>query len=298
MTAISVSTIDISATDWAAALEEGDGLAGVALQQAPAYGALMAAVGRRVRHLALMHDGARIGGAQLVGRSGLWLLSRGPVFVPALPESVHRAALRGIARRVPGALIATPEVPVAGFGLVPLVTPRHHALWSLSPDTEAQRAALHPKWRAALSRAERSGLRVEPDPSPAWLLGAEARQRRARGYRALPADFVTGWGCAAPGSLLALSARDAAGARIAGAIFLCHGTGASYQIGWSGPAGRAAQAHNLILWQAARQLAEAGVRWLDLGAVDGEAGAGRLRFKAGTGAQIRSLGATCLVLPG
>lgn len=298
MKQLTVSTNDISATGWAAAQAQLAGSATGALQQAPTYGAVMTAAGRRVLRLGLALGGTRIGGAQLVGRGGLWLLSRGPVLDPALPEPVHRAALRAIARRVPGILIATPETPVSGFGLVPLVTPRHHALWSLLPDAGAQRAALHPKWRSALSRAERSGLRVERGDDPGWLLAAEDGQRRARGYRALPAHFVTGWGRAAPDSFLVLSARDDTGARIAGAIFLRHGTGASYQIGWSGPAGRAAQAHNLILWRAARQLAETGVRWLDLGAVDGEAGAGRLRFKAGTGAEIRSLGATCLVLPG
>jgi hypothetical protein len=52
-----------------------------------------------------------------------------------------------------------------------------------------------------------------------------------------------------------------------------------------------------MLARAAEALAAEGLRWLDLGTVDTEAAPGLARFKLGTGARLRRLGATCLVLP-
>ena len=101
----------------------------------------------------------------------------------------------------------------------------------------------------------------------------------------------------AAGGVLALAVLSEAGEKIAGGVFLRHGRGASYQIGWSGEEGRARGAHNLLLWQAGLRLRRAGVRRLDLGDINSEAGAGLMRFKLGTGAVAQSLGASALVLP-
>ncbi|OOY30800.1 GNAT family N-acetyltransferase [Thioclava sp. F36-6] len=268
-----------------------------AFQQAALYGTLAAARGRRVLRLEITHEGRRIALAQMIGRGGLWLLSRGPVFAPGLDHSLRVAVLRRIARRC-GIVLATPDAPLAGVGLVPLITPRHHALWSLQPETEALRAGLAGKWRNRLAAAERAGLRVRLEPKIDWLLAADAAQQRARGYRALPPGFTRAWADHNPADLLALHIEDTKGQRLAGGIFLLHGDGASYHIGWTGPEGRASGAHNLMLWHAALRLKARGIRQLDLGAVDSEDGAGRMRFKLGTGAQPHILGATLWVLPG
>ncbi|MEO1950336.1 GNAT family N-acetyltransferase [Thioclava sp.] len=268
-----------------------------AFQQAALYGTLAAAHGRRVLRLEITEAGRRIALAQMIGRGGVWLLSRGPVFGPGLDHSLRVAVLRRIARRW-GITLATPDAPLAGFGLVPLITSRHHALWSLQPNPEALRAGLAGKWRNRLAAAERAGLRVRLEPEIDWLLAADAAQQRARGYRALPSGFTRAWADHNPADLLALRIEDANGQRLAGGIFLLHGDGASYHIGWTGPEGRASGAHNVMLWHAALLLKARGIRQLDLGAVDSEDGAGRLRFKLGTGAQPHSLGATLWVLPG
>ena len=88
----------------------------------------------------------------------------------------------------------------------------------------------------------------------------------------------------------------ARGAIAAGMLFLIHGQGASYHLGWADPAARAGFAHGPMLWQAALELRARGVRWIDLGAVDA-ANPGLARFKLGTGAALRALGPTCWVLP-
>lgn len=301
-----------SAADWQAAL---DGLAPFApLQAAHLYGALAQAAGRRVWRGEIALGGRRIGLAQALGRGGLWLMSRAPVFAAGLGEEVRRAALRRLARHLPGITIATPEAGLRGFGLVPLVTPRHHALWDLTGPEADLRVRLQAKWRNRLVAAERAGLRLCPEPDPGWLVAREAGQRRERGYRGLPAGFLAGWGAAAPGQVLALSARSGAagkaggadeaggaggaGGALAGVVVVVHGGAASYFLGWSGPEGRAAGAHNFLLWQAALRLRASGVGQLDLGDVNSESGAGLMHFKLGTGARLHALGATCLVLPG
>jgi len=52
-----------------------------------------------------------------------------------------------------------------------------------------------------------------------------------------------------------------------------------------------------MLTRAAKALAAEDVRWLDLGSVDTEGAPGLARFKPGTGAELRKLAATLLVLP-
>lgn len=309
--AIQIDPTDPAAVDWPALLAELAPARVPALAQWPAHGAICVAGGRLLRRLVFRHEGTPVGAAQVLGRPlfgragfgrALWWIGRGPVLAAgregAESAGLHRACLRAAARALPGLLIATPEGPVTGPGLIPLVTPRHQALWDLGPTPEVLRRGLAQKWRNRLSAAERAGLRLREESDPAWLFAAEASQRRVRGYRALPAAFVTAWAAAEPGGVLALRAEDAAGTRLAGIVVLRHGAGASYQIGWSGPEGRAAGAHNLLLWQAALRLRAQGVRVFDLGDVNSEEGAGLMHFKLGTGAQAAPLGATCLVLPG
>ena len=285
-----------AAGDWQAALAA---LAPAApLQADHAYGDIAAAAGRGLRRFELRLGGARVGLAQVLGRGGLWLCSRGPVFAPTLGADMRRRLLRRLARRLAGALIVTPETAVSGFGLVPLMTARHQALWDISAAEADLRAALAGKWRNRLVAAERAGLRVVAEQNPDWLIAAEAAQRAARGYGGLPAGFVAAWGQRRRDGVMTLSAQAPDGTRLAGVMVLRHGTAASYHLGWTSARGRAAGAHNLLLWQAALRTRAGGAVCLDLGDVNSGAGAGLMHFKLGTGARPHALGATCLVLPG
>lgn len=289
MTRIEIREFHGGARDWLATLEAAGG---AALQQHWAYGALADQAGRQVLRVDIRQDGARIGVAQVLARPGFRVLNRGPVWTGATPQAQVQA-LRALAKGR-GVMIATPEAPVSGFGLLPLLTPRHQAVWTLSPEVAALRAGLAGKWRNRLSGAERAGLRLRHESDPGWILAAEARQQRERGYRSLPAALVRAF---PPRDRLALAVLGPRGSEpLAGAIFLRHGQGATYQTGWIGAEGRRCGAHQILLWQAALILRERGVRWLDLGNVDSSA-PGRMRFKVGTGAMPRALGATCLVLP-
>lgn len=79
-------------------------------------------------------------------------------------------------------------------------------------------------------------------------------------------------------------------------LFLLHGTTATYHVGWAAPAARRTHAHTLLMWQATTYLHQRGLTRLDLGTLDTEAAPGLARFKLGTGATARPLGATLLRL--
>lgn len=280
---------------WAAALARAGG---AALQQHWAYGEIARATGRDAARVALWQGGALVGVAQVIGIGGLRVLNRGPVWMPGVAGDVRLRALRGLGRGL-RPLLAMPDGPLGGPGLVPLITPRHHAIWDLAAPLEDLRAGLSGKWRNRLAGAERAGLHPAEACDPGPILRAEAAQQRQRGYRNLPPGFVEGWAQRVPGGLLALQIAGADGSPVAGMVFLCHGTQASWHAGWSVPAPcRPAGAHQILLWQAALRLRARGVRSLDLGAIEDGDGAGRMRFKLGTGARPHAFGAFCLVLPG
>jgi hypothetical protein len=244
-------------------------------QQSAPYAAAVAACGARVRWLD--------GGVLATERGRLRLISR--------VLGLDRAGLRRLARW-PGLTLATPEEGVAGFGLVPLVTPMHHAVWALGPDLRMRMAG---KWRNRLVAAERAGVRVRRGEAEGLetLLAEEGRQRRARGYRTLTPEFSR----ALPVEALRLWEWRQAGAVQAAMAFVVHGATATYHIGWASGHAKAAGVHGVMLMRAAEALRAEGVRWLDLGSVDTEAAPGLARFKLGTGAELKRLGATCLVLP-
>jgi hypothetical protein len=258
-------------------------------QQSDAYAMAARALGARV-----MRADLGCGTALVVERRGMRLITRGPVWTEGATAD-QRCALRRFARGW-GVMIATPEHALAGFGLIPLVTPAHHAIWDIGAEISALRAGLAGKWRNRLVAAERAGLRVQRGGDREWaaLIAAEAGQRAARGYRALPPAFSG----ALPQAMRRIWVWRQGGQVRAAMGFVVDGATASYHLGWADAAARAAGAHGVMLWQAMGALRAEGMRWIDLGLVDDEAAPGLARFKRGTGAGLRRLGATMLVLPG
>lgn len=251
------------------------------LQQSAPYALALQALGADVH---------RIGGVLAIRRR-LPLLGR----VTYLPRAALPDDLRGVA--LINAPCRTQDHLHRAAGHVALMTPQTLAVLDLRPKDATRRAAQHGKWRNRLRRAEASPLHlVETRFDPlhhGWLLRHEARQRRARGYRALPPAFVTAY--PAPHTLL-IQAHHA-GSPVAAMLFLLHGTGATYHIGWTSPEGRALNAHPLILWHASQTLRARGVRALELGPLDTDAAPALARFKLGSGAKPRRLGHSWLHLP-
>ena len=246
----------------------------VPFQQSAVYAAAVATCGATVRWL-----------------DDVLAVERGRVRLISRVGGLDRAGLRRLAQW-PGLTVATPEVGVSGFGLVPLVTPLHHAVWTLEPDL---RAGMAGNWRGSLRQAERADLRVRRGDGDTLsaLIASEAIQRLERRYQALPEGFSR----ALPEGALRLWEWRQAGEMQAAMCFVVHGASATYHLGWGSGVARAAGVHGLMLVRAAEALRAEGVRWLDLGSVDGDRAPGLARFKLGTGAGLRRLGATCLVLP-
>ncbi len=246
----------------------------VPFQQSAVYAAAVATCGATVRWL-----------------DDVLAVERGRVRLISRVGGLDRAGLRRLAQW-PGLTVATPEVGVSGFGLVPLVTPLHHAVWALEPDL---RAGMAGNWRGSLRQAERAELRVRRGDGDTLsaLIASEAIQRLERRYQALPEGFSR----ALPEGALRLWEWRQAGEMQAAMCFVVHGASATYHLGWGSGVARAAGVHGLMLVRAAEALRAEGVRWLDLGSVDGDRAPGLARFKLGTGAGLRRLGATCLVLP-
>jgi hypothetical protein len=284
-----------------------------ALQQDWAYGDALQSLGTTCLRVQVRDRDGPVCLAQFLVRriAGLVpvaLCSLGPVWTAGTTPQRQSLALRAIRTSVPlrrpRQLLFTPDLadgPPSGFSRWRRVlTGQSVVRIDLTAGGDALRAAMHGKWRNRLAAAERSGLQVRPvGARPAqyrWLLDRERAQRERRGYIALPDGFVEAWqaACEATGrrdAVVTLRA-DAGREAVAGMMFLVHGDAATYHVGWAGEAGRAGDAHNLLLWHAMTGLAARGVRVLDLGGVDTVRRAGLARFKIGSGGAVVTLAGT------
>lgn len=276
-----------------------------AMQQHPHYARALLGSGTECVAADFRQGGVHLARAQIytrrIGPLRVFWLPRGPVWATRPDEDLHRHAMRGLRRAVgrSGLWLVSGDEPdprCRGLGLAP---PLRVAETGLGGGDAARCAALHPRWRNHLRRAERSGLDIEERPLRAGdsaLLQQEMTQRRARRYAALPPAFAEGWAARMPTATRLFIAR-ADRTPIAFMLFLLHAPVASYHIGWTGPEGRRTSAHALLLWHASSRLADGGFLRLDLGRLD-PLNPGLTEFKLRSGAVARDLGATRLLWPG
>lgn len=276
----------------------------VPMQQHPHYAACLRHLGTEAMAADFHDDGRHVARAQVyarrIGPARVFWMPRGPVWRDPPDDRAPTLALRDLRRTVArrGLWIVSQDGTGPLPATLPLSRAQRVAEMDLARDTATRRAALHPKWRRALVRAEAAGLRIEARtlrPADAALLAHEAAQRRDRRYAALPAAFTTAWAALHPDATRILVAHSG-GAPVAFMLFLLHAPVATYHIGWSGPEGRRLAAHALLLWRASDWLAAQGFLRLDLGALDPRT-PGLDRFKLRSGALPRTLGPARLLLP-
>lgn len=256
------------------------------LQQSWRYGQ---ASGRGVFRGEVLVDGQRAALVQMLqGPLGLAYIAGGPVWLEAGPRRFHPRKLPGR-----GPVLVTPMdgTRVTGF---PVMTPATHARLDLSGSEDDLLAGLHQKWRNRLRKAQSAGMRVGQNRDLSLALALEGENRARKGYRGYPDAFVRVF-CADPSDWAFFVARKKT-KLVAAALFLRHGTGATYQIGWTNAEGRRLNAQNLVLWTAIRTFFDRGYSRLDLGQIDTERSPGLARFKFGTGAVARKLGSTRIAL--
>jgi hypothetical protein len=155
------------------------------------------------------------------------------------------------------------------------------------PDAEL-RAALDGKWRNQLGSAERRGLEVTVDSTEAtfeWLLDRHQEFSTEREFRGPSREFLRSLreeSLRCGEAFLVLQALVAA-QPVAAIAVACHGTSATFLVGWSGHEGRRAHASNLLLWLAVRELRARGAGWFDLGGLNEYGTPGITAFKRGLG---------------
>ncbi len=282
-----------------------------AMQQHPYYADALRDIGATVRSLDLRDHGQRIAQAQIVERRiGLLRLAwlpRGPVWAPGVSAGQKREVFDGLMSHLPRGCVLLgmaeshadqPLFACAGFR--PLLRPQCVAELYLAKTREARLSAQSVKWRNRLRHAQKSPLQTSHRAfNPArdtWLLDYDRITQRQKHYRALPAVFTLAWARRHPHATRLFIAH-LEGRIVAAMLILRHPPTASYHIGWIDPDGRKHSAHNLLLWRAANWLADQGCLRLDLGSVDLRNAPGLARFKLGSGAELRPLGATMLRLP-
>ncbi len=257
------------------------------LEQSWIYGAAAEALGARVLRVRIAEEERIAGVVQLIlrgppglsvgwsGRGVHWL---GPT---------RRGAERALRRGLPGLRLLL----LGGEAGLRLGRSRREARVPLDRDL---RGAMHGKWRAALNHGERQGLVVLRERGcPAWLERAEARQRRARGYRGLPPAWRRALARVAPGHVETWGAYRA-GVPLAGIVTIRHGAVLTYHAGWSGVDGRRRSAHNLLLGRAMEAARADGALAADLGVVDAANQPGLARFKMRAGAEPACLAPAAL----
>ena len=263
------------------------------LQQHPGHACALAAMGLRADRV------EREGVAMVRLRRGpLSATFRGPVWPPGMTPDRRADWLRRHGPRlVEGEAGDGPALHAAGYRQ--LMTGGWVAALDLTGGAAAIRARAHGKWRNRATRAAREGLRLRNEvfagEEDHWLLSAEAEQRAARAYRALPLALTRAWAQTSPGAAR-LFALEQGTTAVAGMLFLRHGEAVTYITGWTGEEGRRLSAHHLILLRAAGWFAGRGARRMDLGALDTVNAPGLARFKLGSGATASQLAGSWLKL--
>ncbi len=276
-----------------------------ALEQSWAYGTAFAtlAAGHGVERCAIRQCNETIGVLQVLTKerfAGLRLghILRGPAWLAPPDATTLDATFRAVRSRYRwrrgAVLLWMPDLPFAdsvvaamrGAGMRRVMTGYHTAWVDLARDDAALRAGLAGKWRNLLVKAENSGIRVRATNGAGadadWLIGEHDAFRRARRHKAPDAAALHALLATGRRSVLTLVALRGK-ARIAGVMLVGHGSAATYHVGWTGPEGRQAAAHNLLLWQAMLRLRDAGHGFLDVGGLNTTGAPGVAHFKLGLG---------------
>ncbi|WP_458790717.1 GNAT family N-acetyltransferase [Yoonia sp. MH D7] len=243
------------------------------------------------QHIHFTYALQAIGVKSFSGENDVQLMRKGPLlFGTGIPaEAAHHA--RNSMGRCAFCVLNTDSADVKPAGFRQIMTPASVAEIDLTQPLNP-----HGKWRNALQKAFNSPLKTMHRPFDAgrdtWVFAADKAQQKAKRFRAMPHAIAQMW----PARDTLLSTASLHGTPVAAMLFLRHGAGATYQVGWANALGRQHNAHNMILSQAVDYLAKTGHLRLDLGTVDTVNAPDLARFKLRSGAQLRQLGGTWLAL--
>jgi len=255
-------------------------------------------------------DGAAIGMFALqeikVGPIQVVDLYRGPMWFTVSPPDIWLCEFAELfAKMYPKSLLRRrrwlPEWPnqeqardvLIRLGFKPKPLAFETILIDLTQDESSLRSQLKQKWRNALNKAERSALEIKADWSGASaniFLKQYALDKATKKYRGRSPRFV------GTEVALALKFQEAlilwafeGEVAVAGILILVHGSSATYRIGWTTEAGRKNNSHNVLLWEAIKQLKSRRIRYFDLGGIEPVKAEGLTHFKEGLGGESLKL---------
>lgn len=176
--------------------------------------------------------------------------------------------------------------------LRPVTTSENYqTIWlDLTLTSEKLRDNLNKKWRYDLRAAENENLPLPIFSAHArdanLILAQSSIDRVTRDYRSLPgSDLAKLVQLCASGDGIIIAQVIVKNEMLAGAIFLRHGSCATYQVGWVHPQGRKSRANHWLLWHALLYLKTCGITALDLGGCNDQDASGIAHFKQGLGGE-------------
>lgn len=264
---------------------------------------------QRARWGLIKIDGHPAGLVQILEAGFLWnavhavLLDRGPLWFDGFGGAAHLAAFfqkfndefpkrfgrkRRILPEVENGLAVQKMLTQTGLEIVNKTLPYETLWWDLTIDEETARQNLKKNWRGALQKAEKAGLEILWDDKGAFypaLRQIYMIDKKIKKYDGASPELLDNLAkFSTSTSPMVIGKVRMNGHDIAYCMFICHGTSATYQVGWSSQDGREYCAHHFLLWQARFMLQSKNIDYLDLGGVNDKTAKGIKKFKEGTGA--------------
>jgi len=275
------------------------------LLQSWAYGEAKASTGGwQVRRGVFVRQGEPIAIVQMLekrvgGLLKILRVNRGPLFIcNRITEGDRHAVLLKLTELgsvLRGTLLSmAPELCLDGSALklaahygIKIFRPRGwESIWldlRLSP--EILRKQLNGKWRNMLVIAEKHELTIEVGTTRElfdWILARHQEDRQEKNFQGIEISTLqTFWSEAGEDCPLIVMRTLHEGQSVAGICLACHGTAATYLLGWNGEEGRRLKANQWLLWNAALYLQQRGMQWFDLGGIDMDNCPGITEFKLG-----------------
>jgi lipid II:glycine glycyltransferase (peptidoglycan interpeptide bridge formation enzyme) len=170
----------------------------------------------------------------------------------------------------------------------------YKTIWlDLSPSAEILRANLKQKWRNMLNKAEKQGLELEWSNNLdffSWLLTKYQEDQAKKGYKGPSVKILSAMAnCFAEKQNLLIGKAVYNNEAVAAILIFCHGSSATYQVGWTSDKGRKTASHNLLLWKAMLKLKEKGILDLDLGGINDDSAKNVGKFKESMGGKVIQL---------
>ncbi|MCB1532090.1 MAG: GNAT family N-acetyltransferase [Alphaproteobacteria bacterium] len=166
----------------------------------------------------------------------------------------------------------------------------YETIWvDLTQEENILMSTLKAQSRNKLRKAQKADLTIEWDEKGAylpWLLTTYSLDKKEKSYDGPSVKLLQALGRTfLPKNMLI--GRALINDKPVGAILiLCHGSGATYQIGWSSQEGRKTAAHHRLLWDAFCVLKNKGIKDFDLGGVNDGTAKGVKQFKSGMGGHL------------